>query len=461
MNSLEVLKKYCAKYVDDEQYVYKKCYDCTILDKSRRWLVVMRKTKETKTNEKRTENNYFPQNAKHRASILKVIEIIDVDDPLHTKRRITNVYHDDAHQIVLKRTTYRVGECVRPDQYDQNIDNICSGGIHYFKSIERAFAYDTIPESFCGQISNYRDDGVRLNTYSYTNGVLNGPAIVWHESNKEGDESICAKFGHLDGMRHGRFVCLYSDGKQEVKGNYQNGYRCGKWIYLYPNGGKKACGTFVGGDLNDYDPTESILYEQVKGGRWTYWHPNGNKSSEGEYVNGHECGLWTTWYDDGVKSSEGSYFEQKYKFDCRTNDNGERGEDSGVRSGRWTFWHPNGNKSIEGEYVDGYKYGSWTTWYDNGVKSSEGTYSKTSYHVFTQETSILNGLWIHWYNCGQKLEEGEYVDGRKLGKHLKWHQNGRLASKVFYFAGVMMDGTEQRWDVDGKKISTKRKRTNS
>ncbi len=58
--------------------------------------------------------------------------------------------------------TYGVGEITRPHHYNQDVDLICTSGIHYFLSLEAALNYRH------GIIEQYvrNDNGLYICTYS-------------------------------------------------------------------------------------------------------------------------------------------------------------------------------------------------------------------------------------------------------------------------------------------------------
>lgn len=69
---------------------------------------------------------------KCRAEKAKVVRIIDLTD---------GTPYDCAESDFDCFTTYRTGETVVPDAYDDDYLNICSHGIHYFESPEVAMLY--------------------------------------------------------------------------------------------------------------------------------------------------------------------------------------------------------------------------------------------------------------------------------------------------------------------------------
>jgi antitoxin component YwqK of YwqJK toxin-antitoxin module len=299
---LIALLKKCAKYTKSEYYVYKAC--CDVLSKkdnmSKKWLVVMKKIKGTQTNEDRSEVIYF-NNAKFRANKLKVIKIFNKNNPDLTKKFITNKYEN-------KKLRYIVGRIVKIDDYDEDLEIVCSNGIHYFKTLEPAYYY--------GDIQKY-----------YT-----GKWIYWHDNGQKSSEG-----NYIDGKRSGHWIYWHDNGQKSSEGNYIDGKRSGHWINWHDNGQKSSEGDYIDGNGE---------------GHWIYWHNNGQKSGECDYINGKKSAHWIYWHNNGQKSIEGDYIDGKI-------------------SGRWIYWYDNGQKSMEADYIDGKKSGHLICWHKNGQKSME------------------------------------------------------------------------------------------
>jgi hypothetical protein len=127
--ALNKILRICSKYTNNESYVYKLCRDVSLQsieisneDKRAVWLVIMQKLDDTKTNEDRksvVNKNY----AKFRANRLKVINIIHAHDPsiILSKNYIVNEYED-----IL--TMYEIGNIVVANDYDEDINKVCSEG---------------------------------------------------------------------------------------------------------------------------------------------------------------------------------------------------------------------------------------------------------------------------------------------------------------------------------------------
>lgn len=254
----DIMKRY-KKYVNDESYVYKLCHDISRGSKECEWIVVMQKTEKTKTNEDRkniTNKNY----AKFRASTLKVIEIFSVNYPSYTvKKIVTNFWG--------RITRYEVGKSVEPNKFDENINNVCSEGIHYFKTIIPAYYYRSVPDEYAGYWISHYDDGSKESEGYYEEGVKWSFWTHWNEN-----------------------------GTIDSKGQYIKGQRNKKWTHYHENGKIKTCGEYNNDEKNGY---------------WISFHSNEQKESEGNYINDQKSGHWVFWNDKGEKETDGEYLEGK------------------------------------------------------------------------------------------------------------------------------------------------------
>lgn len=183
---LSKLLKNCSIYSENKEkkYVFKLCRDVKAIDKSRKWLVILKKperSNELLTNEKRA-GVIDHKCAKFRANGLIVVEIINIHDPKITKKVIVNRY---TEQTVKKDTIYEVGKLVKPDVYDENIDNVYGGGIHYFETLLPAFYYRSLPSKYTGEWSVWHDNGQLKFKGYYMNGKRVGQWRGWYENGNE------------------------------------------------------------------------------------------------------------------------------------------------------------------------------------------------------------------------------------------------------------------------------------
>jgi antitoxin component YwqK of YwqJK toxin-antitoxin module len=241
----------CSEYISNPKYVYKSCGN---------YVVVLEKIDCTITNEARS-NIADPKYAKYRANKLKTTMIINKFDPSDVIVEIQNSYY------TKEKVVYRTGEIIEINDYDYNLKEVCSTGIHYFKTIEQSFFWELL----------------RFNP-TYT-----GKLIEWDDSGNKWSEQA-----YRGGKFEGKWIQYYADGSKLGKGEYKEGKPEGKWIKWFENGTKHSEGEFKGGKMV---------------GKWIHWHKDGTKHSEGEYKEGIPDGKWIYWYEDGQKMSEEEYKE--------------------------------------------------------------------------------------------------------------------------------------------------------
>ena len=124
---IDQLINYCNGLHSDASFVFKSC--------QKEWIVILQKINNTITNESRT-NVIDHIYAKFRGNHFLVVDIINKFDINKHIDEITNSYY--AYDII----NYKKGEIVKSNSFDEDLINVCSNGIHYFKSIEPAFYYE-------------------------------------------------------------------------------------------------------------------------------------------------------------------------------------------------------------------------------------------------------------------------------------------------------------------------------
>lgn len=273
---LEKVIDRCEKFIGNEEIVFKLCEDNTSGDD---WFVILEKTKDTKTNEDRA-HVFNKACAKFRASELKVIDIFKVNDPNITKAFIISSYKG-------KCTMYQVGKITKPDSYDTDIDEICTNGLHYFKTPGAAFHYSCkLDESYTGVWINYYDDGGKSNEGYLVNGYRHGEWTTYYIN-----EIKHVITNYINGSKSGNYVKHYQNGKIEEKGQYEYERKIGVWSE-YNNDGKLKCTSSYGG-------TNGML-----SGMCTGFHDNGQKSYEVNYFNGKRMGKMMRWNQNGKEIHE-------------------------------------------------------------------------------------------------------------------------------------------------------------
>ena len=75
-----------------------------------------------------------------RCSMARVVRIYDMHDP--------ELEYEEAFGIYNKYFKYAVGEVVEPfDEFDEDLNKVCSSGIHYFLREEPAYYWKYEPEN--------------------------------------------------------------------------------------------------------------------------------------------------------------------------------------------------------------------------------------------------------------------------------------------------------------------------
>jgi hypothetical protein len=96
---------------------------------------------ESKTTFKRKLHKNANENfAKYRADCVFVEDITDLKgDSIIEVKKAYSIFKPDG--IIENTLVYTKGQFVYPDHFNSNINNICGGGIHFFKTIEAVCCY--------------------------------------------------------------------------------------------------------------------------------------------------------------------------------------------------------------------------------------------------------------------------------------------------------------------------------
>ncbi len=227
-------------------------------------IVTLELLKDTMTNEKRKDvvNDKY---AKFRCNMAKVISIVNVETGKNMKK---------DKSIRIGSFTYVLGEIVKTD-FNANLNFVCAGGIHYFKTEEAALSWfyrqnENFPDGKC--IIEWSENGQKECEGTYKDGKWVGKWIDWWNNGNKLSEGT-----YKDGKRNGNVKKWHYNGKIKSEGTYKNGLGEGKRETWYGNGNKES---------------EGILKNGNRDGKWIYWHDNGDKYSEGTYKNGLKVGKW-------------------------------------------------------------------------------------------------------------------------------------------------------------------------
>jgi antitoxin component YwqK of YwqJK toxin-antitoxin module len=153
---------------------------------------------------------------------------LGVADPLHAKFRTNKALVIDIENFETKEKMkedcsrrdpdfeYKVGEEVKVDDYDEDIHEVCTTGIHYFKTKETAESW--MGYKLDGLYRRWHENGQLESEANYKDGNLDGLYREFHENGKIKEEENY-KDGNLDGLCRS----WYCDGQLGEEANYKTG----------------------------------------------------------------------------------------------------------------------------------------------------------------------------------------------------------------------------------------------
>ncbi len=190
-------------YPEDE-YIFKGCDN---------YIVVMKLLEDSVTNESR-KSIIDVKYAKHRTNKVKVILIIHK----FTLDTVDNV----KNSIYEKKLKYVVNERIEEKDYDMNLNNVYSAGIHYFKKIECAFYFTVKPESCTGHYIEWFTNGQKKQECDCIDGEYYGQCTNWYENGQKNIEC-----NYIDDKYNGHYISWYENGQKSIECNYVNNKRNG------------------------------------------------------------------------------------------------------------------------------------------------------------------------------------------------------------------------------------------
>lgn len=261
-----------------------------------------------------------------------------------------------GYSICDKHFSYIVGQTIVVQDFDHNLENIKSNGIHYFLSWGQAYYWNLGITNYTGKFTTWYPDGLIESTGSYNNGLKEGLWNSWY----------------TDGIKKSQIYYWMN--------MYDNLYR-----FWHPNG-------------NIY-----IESEYRSGELWGYWKlfsDSGHLLSEFNYIAGLRSGPGFEWYKPSDLLDLNT---PQLKAFINYDDN--------LKDGVYKTWHPNGNKCVKGIYYKNNKIGSWSEFYSNLTLRSKGPY-RNGRKVGTWRYYDNNGILLNekYYSRNEKISHSPNVD---------------------------------------------------
>ena len=209
---MEKLDSFVAKY-NNPLYVFTSCFHY--------WIVVLQKLPDTITNESRSVAN--ANCATFRANKLLVVNIIHKFNQ-KTRRSIRNSIYAD------EKIEYIKGKIIKVEDFDTNVNEVHTAGIHYYKTMEVPF-YLELQTEIDGEWMEWHVDGQKLSKITYKGGKREGESIDWHKNGH-----MKSKGEYKNGKLEGKYTTWHANGKMQLEAMYKNGKLEGQCTTWYPNG---------------------------------------------------------------------------------------------------------------------------------------------------------------------------------------------------------------------------------
>lgn len=199
---------------------------------------------------------------------------------------VLDIYNPESGEKFTSATSlneytfiYKVGEVVKPHLYDEDINKVCGGGIHYYLSEKAAIHYKdghVIIERNSVR-AMYNDDGTIDSHCDVKNGKSHGNYIGYHPNGK-----VSVKCTYVDGKLNGKSVSYFEDGIVNSRCTYVNNQLSGERIEYYCGSGKvRVKSTYANG---------------TRCGEYKMYHESGRIQMESKYYRGVK--MTTTWYNE-------------------------------------------------------------------------------------------------------------------------------------------------------------------
>ncbi|MBT8493569.1 MAG: hypothetical protein KJO07_10965, partial [Deltaproteobacteria bacterium] len=157
-----------------------------------------------------------------------------------------------------------------------------------------------------------------------------------------------------------------------------------------------------------------------KHGPYIEWWSRGQMRMRGQYQFGGRTGTWLSFSSRGIRTREIEFWEGDIHGKAAFwYDNGQPWKAGSYRRnlehGEWAWYHPEGGKWLTGRYESGKKHGVWRQYAKSGRILGESSFDHGT------------GRDVVFYDNGLVQAQADYIDGKKHGQAICWHDNGKKA----------------------------------
>jgi uncharacterized protein len=329
---------------------------------------------------------------------------------------------------------------------------------------------------------SFHDNGIKSGTYTYSDGLLNGPSELFYENgqlkqqeNYSADKlsdtykkydlngGLLEKRTYTNDQLNGEYLTYYiaspellenqttfvnnsiennhkrfsPEGILIFETNYKSGKADGVEKKFYISGkpfmeAEKSNDKFSGYVKKYYSngqlSQEGNAFNNVKIGLWKNYHENGQLESETNYKNGLLEGTYTEYTFGGKKLLEHHFKNDKlvaYKF---YNTNGNTTTEEKIKGGKLSYkgYSIDGALTSQGLYnMNGGKTGEWKYYNTNGILAS----------TYTYDNDKIEGKSYKYYNDHLIRSITEYKNDEMDGYHVSYFDNEKIKEQGWYLEG--------------------------
>ena len=239
-----------------------------------------------------------------------------------------------------------------------------------------------------------------------------------------------------DGLYYEKFtdVPFTGDAVGQELGKIRKGIKVGKWIGYYENGKLKYKSNYKNGKREG----EYLIYQVYEDGK--IWVKGNFKDGKGE-------GEFLTYYVNGQLEYKRNFkdgkLENKVAFSYYENGQLRRKENykDGKKNGEWLWYFDNGQLKYKTNYKDGKKDGEYLWYYEDGQLEIKKNYNKITQSII--EIGFENSASI--YSISQSAKTGGdigWISENSLNKNIKKNIDhlkiGEISKPIILSTGILL-----------------------
>lgn len=117
--------------------------------------------------------------------------------------------------------------------------------------------------------------------------------------------------------------------------------------------------------------------------------------------------------------------------------------DCKIEHGPFLYFHRNGRLETRGQYVNGKKFGTWVGFHENGMISDSMNYN---------ENGWVMGMRLAWHDDGM-MADSTFIQPDGSAVSIRWWQSGFPSEAGYYSKGFLQHGKWQYWHSNGQLAS--------